>query len=397
MKLKDCWILAGCIPFYAAVFTYLQNIPIWDDWDMPLRFCMDFSKASFLDRLSLFLGQYNEHRLIPSKILYLGYYYATGTLNFKVFGIIGSLQLLVVSFVSIHFLRKYSTHWKFLSFIWILCIYDFNTYEDAMYSMYAVANYGQVAFFFLSLYMYDVNKIWLPLSVFVQILCIFSNGNGMLAGLIIPFFCWLKGDKLKVIVSGITGVLCVVLNFIFHHTEAIPNALPFDLNRSITYFIRMSGAHFNFDYSFWIGIIVLGLLSYTIPKKSKEWGSAGIICILGFVVGTMLLATYFRGNTSDAQFQTSRYLLYPQLMIACIVFFLFHKMWNTTIDNVRSVGILVLMIGTYMHNYAFGELGFERTAARASYYKFWHPHPEEAERISKEADSLGIYHIDENR
>lgn len=395
--LVNSWVLLPAVPFYFMVLKWVDGLPKWDDYDMPILAVINFSNAGFWDRMGIICGQYGEHRLIPSKLLYVGYYYLFGVLNLKVINIIGDLQLLVVALVSIHFLKKYSKHWRFLSFIFCLLIFDLNGFENFDYCMYAVGNLGQIMFFFLTLYLYDIKTKWMWLCIVVQVLCAFSNGNGMLAMLVIPFFCWLKGDRRKLIASGITGGVCIALNFAFHESSTLPTALPFELNRSVIYFIRMSGAHFNFDNSFWIGILVLGVLAYVIPKKPKEWKSAGIICILGFAVGTMLLATYFRGNTSDAQFQTSRYLIYVQLMIACIIFFLFEKLKTKKQQYIGMAVTLLIMIPTYKHNYDFGELGFERTNARASYYKYWHPHPEEAEKISMAADSLNIYHINDNR
>jgi len=398
--LNNLWILIPAIPFYLAVSKCLENIPVMDDFDMPLGYCMEFQKAGWWTKCSMLFSQYGEHRLIPSKILYLAYYYLTGTFNFRIVGIIGDLQLLGVAFVSIHFLKKHGKYWQFLSFIWVLLIFDLNTFENACMCMNAVGNYGQVAFFFFTLYLYDLDKRWIPLAAFVQLLCAFSNGNGMLAMLIIPFFCWSKGDKSKIIVSLIVAFCCITLNFAFFHVDSLPTALPFDLSRTITYFIRMAGAHFDFDNSFWIGIIVLALLVYivyTMPKKPWEWEDAGIICIFAFVVGTMLLAAYFRGNTSDAQFQTSRYLIYPQLMIACIIFFLFKKLKNRSWQLGGIVGILLIMLPTYNHNHQFGELGFKRTQFRALMRRYWHPHPDKAAQISREACAKGVYCIEENR
>src|ERR1700749_347647 len=139
----NSWVLLPCIPFYVAVFNWDSNIPRWDDYDGILAWIMKFSDGSILDKISLFLSQYGEHRLIPSKILYLTYYYLTGGINFRGLMIIGNLQLLVVAFASIYFLRKYTAHWRFLSFIWTLCIFDLNTYENASMALNATANYGQ--------------------------------------------------------------------------------------------------------------------------------------------------------------------------------------------------------------------------------------------------------------
>jgi len=364
---------------------------------------MEFQRAALWDKCVMLFSQYGEHRLIPSKILYLAYYYLTGTFNFRIVGIIGDLQLLVVAFVSVHFLRKYSQYWQFISFIWLLLIFDLNTYENACMCMNAVGNYGQVAFFFLTLYLYDRQR-GLAIAATVQVLCAFSNGNGMLAMIILPFFCWSKGDRKKFIVAAIVSVCCITLHLIFHHAETLPTKIPFDLSRTITYFIRMAGAHFDFDNSWWIGIIVLATLVYlvgtmlwTMAKKSRELSDAGIICILAFVAGTMLLAAYFRGNSSDAQFQTSRYLIYPQLMIACIIFLLFNKFRTKLWQRVCMVGLLLIMLPTYKHNYWFGELGFERTQMRATLLRYWHPHPDKAAQICKEACDKGVYCIEDNR
>jgi hypothetical protein len=401
--LRNLWILIPAIPFYLAVLRCLENIPVMDDFDMPLRYCMEFQSAALWDKCTMLFSQYGEHRLLPSKILYLSYYYLTGTFNFRLVGIIGDLQLLVVAFVSVHFLRRYSQYWQFVSFIWLFLIFDLNTYENACMCMNAVGNYGQVAFFFLTLYLYDRER-GLALAAVVQVLCAFSNGNGMLAMIIIPFFCWSKGDRNKFMVAAIVSVSCIVLHFIFHHDETLPTKIPFDLGRTITYFIRMAGAHFDFDNSWWIGIIVLAILVYLvgvmlwkIAKKPRELNDAGIICILAFVVGTMLLAAYFRGNASDAQFQTSRYLIYPQLMIACIVALLFNKFRTKLWQRGYMVGLLLIMLPTYKHNYRFGELGFERTQMRATLLRYWHPHPDKAAQICKEACDKGVYCIEDNR
>lgn len=383
--------------FYSEVFTYVDNIAKWDDYDMPIKYCIDFNKADLSERAAMFFGQYGEHRLIPSKILYLSTFYITGGINLRLLLVIGDLQLLVVAFVSIWFLRKYSLKWRFLSFIWCLLIFDLNSFENASMAMNAVGNYGQVAFFFLTLFLYDLNKKWLSLAVFVQILCAYSNGNGQMAMIIIPFFCWLKEDKRKVIASAITGFICVTLNFTFHHTETLPTSLPFDFSKSLTYFIRMSGAHFDFDTSFLVGIAVLGLLIYIFPKKPKEWTDAGIIAILLFVMGTMALATYFRGNMSDSQFQTSRYLIYPQIMIGCLIFFIFRKFKTERQFIVGAIITLLIMPIVYKHNYWFGDLGFQRTAAKAQMYQYFYPDPVRAAKIAKEACDENIYCIEDNR
>ena len=77
--------------------------------------------------------------------------------------------------------------------------------------------------------------------------------------------------------------------------------------------------------------------------------------------------------------------MYPQLMIACIIFFLFDKLKSKKQQIVAVIATLLIMLPTYKHNYVFGELGFERTYYRAANMRYWFPDPKEAERICNEA------------
>ena len=139
--LQNSWLLLPAIVFYYQVNQHLQNIPVMDDYDIILKFLLNFKHASTWGRLALVFSQYGEHRLVPSKLFYLAYYYLTGGVNFRVIGLIGDLQLLPVGLIGIYFIRRLDVkYWQIPALIWMLLVFDLNTYENAMMPMYGVSN-----------------------------------------------------------------------------------------------------------------------------------------------------------------------------------------------------------------------------------------------------------------
>lgn len=307
--------------------------------------------------------------------------------------------MLIMALVSIYFIRKYfSTGWKFVAFIWMLCIFDLNTYENACMTMNAVGNYGVLLLFFVSLFFYSLRNKYLPLAILFHALCIFSNGNGLAAGVFLALFTLPAGDRTKQIASITTSIVFTSLYFINYSTIELPNKLPFDFGGLLIYFIRMAGAPFSFDNSFIFGILVLAGLALALPYKLLlDKKLAPLLCIWIFVFSTMALAAVFRSGYKDAQFQTSRYLIYPQLLIATLVLFIYMKLKNKRWRIIGSIIIGLVMWVTYTRNYYSGSMGFARTQFRALTRKYWYPEPLKADSISKAACVQGIYCIEDNR
>ena len=111
----------------------------------------------------------------------------------------------------------------------------------------------------------------------------------------------------------------------------------------------------------------------------------------------MVTAARFRSCMVGAQFQTSRYLIYPQLLAAVTALFLFLRLQGTRKQIPAMIVSLLILLFTYSHNYEFGKLGFERTSARAETRQYWHPEQQKAAAIAKKACDDGIYCIELER
>ncbi len=398
--LKDAWVFLPAIPFFAIVYQNAPNIPIMDDYDAILSFLSEWKLSDWGQRLSLLFAQYNEHRLLYSRLVYVIYYSLFGNVNFRNLIFIADLQLVFIAAITVYFIRNcMQKQWQIVSFIAVLCIFDFNTYENGSIAMYGMQNYGVIFLFFLSLFLYNRGGKWIIGAALVQVLCIFSSGNGMIGALFIVLCMARSASQWARWVSIAVAAICIPLYFISYVFVSQPNKLPFDILTVVVYFIRMCGAHFSFDRSLLCGILLLIILILVFPynkirSDKKLWP---VIGILGFLLLSMGTAAFFRACLKGAQFQTSRYLIYPQLLIVVIVLFAALKFEGTKFEPPVLIGSLLILLFSYSHNYEFGRLGFQYTTARAQKRRYWHPEGKKAALIAKAACDNGIYCLESER
>jgi len=401
--LAHIWIFIPAFVFFKVLNDNAVNVPILDDYDAILNFLHDFKAASFINKLVLLFSQHNEHRILHSRLLYISYYSLFGDINFRNIIFLGNLQLLPIFLVSIYFIRKtVDRYWSILSFIWALCIFDLNTYGNAITSMTAVQNYGVVMFFFITLFLYSLDRKYIiPAAVF-QFVGIFSSGNGILASLVVAIYTLFGNDKVKKITSVSITVVFSLLYFLHYvppssATPADPNG--FNVGTAVRFIIKMIGDPLDFDSAFLWGIVILIVLAAVFPYKNIRLNSKILpqVFIAGFCMATILASGYFRSNLKGVVPQTSRYLIYPQLLLASIASFIFLKVKGKKIQLPAIIVLSVIMLKVYRGNYEFGKSGFEREAFKAQTRHYYYPDTVRAKRIAQEASAAGIYSLEEER
>lgn len=385
-------------------YRYASNIPVLDDYDAILNFLNNFKAAGFGQKLLLLISQHNEHRLLHSRLLYVAYYGITGNINFRNIIFIGDLQLLAVALISTYFIRKSGgKYWKLIAFIWSLCIFDLNTYEAGNMAMFGVQSFGVIMLFFGSVFLYDLNnRKYLAPAALLQAVTIFSSGNGIVASLFITLSTLPGNDRVKKIVSIATTLVFAPLYFIGYANGASADTerhTPFNIGNAVIYFVKMGGAHFSFDYSLAFGIPLFATLLAAFPYRSLRRPATlwPILCIAGFSIVSMLTIAVFRSDLDNAQFQTSRYQIYPQLLAATACLFVMLKMENKRPQLAVSIILLLIIFKSYAGNYSFGKLGFERTKNRSELYDYWYPDKKRAKLIIRAACESGIYCLDDER
>jgi len=400
--LLNIWVFIPALLFLKVASENVVNIPIEDDYDAILDFIHNYKSAPFIGKIGLLFGQYNEHRLFYSHILYATYYSLFGEINFRNIALIGDLQLVVVFMISIYFIRKVvDKYWGIFAFIWGLCIFDLNTYWNSMAAMGGIQNYGIVMLFFITLFLYSLNRKYLIPAALFQVICIYSSGNGMLASLVVAIYTLFGDDKVKKIVSLSIAVFFSPLYFL-HYTPNITgleDPAGFNPGTAVTFFIKMVGDPLEFDGALLLGLLALILLAAVFPYKSIRSKSnvLPVVAVAAFCLMSMATASIFRSNLKGAVPNSSRYLLYPQILLAALSFFLFLKFKGRKAQLPVMIVTSAIMLKVYMGNYAFGKAGFERENLRAKTRTYYHPDQAKAKRIAQQAKADDVYNLEEER
>lgn len=384
------WIFIPAVFFFAAVFYNVQNIPIMDDYDAILVWINAFRHANAWDGFLLLFKQHNEHRILASRLIYLFDYWMTGGVNFRTLTIIGDMQLVVLAFSGIYLIRQVIfKRWAVIAIFWCMAVFDLNTYEAGSWAMASIQDYGIIMLFFLGLVLYRRNH--LVAGSICQILCIFSSGNGIIAALFLFASTWNPLHQ-KAFYVSLFSLFPIPLYFLdYNH---IPHAI--DLGKSAVFFIQMAGAPFSFNLSFPCGLVVLVAFVILFPYNTvREWKTLWpLLCGAGFILASMGVIAIVRGPDPTVQFQTSRYLIYPQLLIAIDVLLMYvalrGKMWPVA-------AILPMLILIWMANYGFGRRGFVRTAEHQQEVLYWYPDQIRAKEINDQACGEDIYCIEAER
>lgn len=401
------FLLLSLLPLYflfSSINTYSLNLPIQDDYDAILGFLNTWTSSN--DKLPLMFIQHNEHIIFPSRLVYILYLKLTGNINFNSLIIIGNIQLVLITFIIIGFIRRITTKFFGISvFILSLCLFDLSNYENSNFSMAGMQNYGVILFFLASLFFYSLkeNKIvYTILAVFFQFLCAFSSGNGIIAGITLLLFNLFNKDKKNIITSFVSFTLFSSIYFLIFKSS--PNSIKGKNISDITsFFLKLSGGHFGYEErtisAIFLLVIMIGLLLY------KNWNKINrellpLLSIIFFVLSSIGVVAIFRsGGLEGIEHDSygSRYLIYPHIFSASVFILLCYSIENYKYAWAFVLICSIFFIKSYKENYAYGEAGFERTNYRFSTKNYYYPDSLIAKKIAIESCSKKIYCIEDHK
>ncbi len=393
--LRYFWIFIPAFLYFRMVSHYAVNIPWSDDYDSTLGFLLNFKVASFGEKLRLLFSQHNEHRIFFSRIICLTYHAMFGPVNFRALTFIGNTQLLLTFFISVYFIKKcLPKYWSIVAFVWGLCLFDLNMYENAGVSQTSLANYSVVMMFFISLFFYSrAKKIYLIPAVIAQILCVYSSGNGILASLILAVYTLYTKDRLKAVCGTAVFLIFTPLYFV-GYVSPYHEKVPLTIKGMVFFFMGMTGSHFSAPHGARVALLLIPAGILVFPLKKKEWAEPDIlpvICILAFTFATICSAALFRSNVVDAVYYGSKYMIYPNLLAAIFFFLVFLKLRNSRALWPVMVVSTGIMLWTYSENYKAGRGNFALENHKLTTWNYYYPDTVKARLLTENACKAGIY------
>ena len=129
LKSRDfaCFLYYTRIPYILFFFLiqnkFIVNAPYSDDWNAINGLVIRYFSAgdSFFEKLSLIIGQNNEHREGYLSIIAIIQFWIFGNINYKLFDLLGSLSILGIFFILYGYILKFKKpRWIILPIAFIL-------------------------------------------------------------------------------------------------------------------------------------------------------------------------------------------------------------------------------------------------------------------------------------
>lgn len=400
---KYAIVLIPAIICFTLINKYALNLPSQDDYDAILGFLIKYKNATGWDKLTVCLSQHNEHRILSSRIIYLLYDSLAGGINFRGIIFIGNIQLLIVFIIVVEFIKKaLPKYWVLASLVMSLCLFDPNNWENIDSAMGSVQNYGIIFLFCTSLFFYNLpGKLFIMPALLLQVLCIYSSGNGIIGAGFIALSTLLLRDRWK-IVAAVSSLLIFSPLYFFKYNYPLHPAEPIHFAGVLRYFFHLAGAHVYFETmtpAIVAGVVLLLVFFVFLPvTKGLQVRREAIpfICISGFVLASMATISLFRSNLGGPPY-CSRYLIYPHFLFAITFIFLLMRLQRNIIIWPLSIIFVFCMIRTYQTNKAGGIFGLEFQSGQLKSNDYYYPDKNAGKVTADKACELKIYCIGKNR
>ncbi len=354
--------------FFLIQNKFIVNAPYSDDWNAINGLVIRYFSAgdSFFDKLSLIIGQNNEHREGYLSIIAIIQFWIFGNINYKLFDLLGSISILGVFFILYGYILKFKKpRWIILPIAFIL--FNFLYYQNSFWAICALQNNTILFFVLVTFYfLVDLNsKFKFTLALLFAVLATFTSGNGLLVFIsALPLF---KGSNPKFIsIWLITFLFIVILYYTgyvhpLQRANLLDNALLFwPITKSFFVYLGSSVTIYSFgsieiliasNYS--LGLILAAILikflidhfkSIVLVKSNFDFIISGLL----FILLTMLVYSIGRANERPELVFESRYAITMTVGL-CLICLLFYE--KLSINRLLKYILLFISISFYFLSY----------------------------------------------
>ncbi len=398
---------------FLFICKYSLNIPRYDDYDSIIELVTNFQTTAFPGNIYHLFDQHIEHRIFTTRLVSVLYYKVFGNINFR--GLIFfNFFLAVLLFGSlIHVIRKIvPRYWHYVAIVVSLCCFDMINTENSNWAMSGIQNYGVTLFFISSMILYGRNGKGNTIAAFLlQVLCIYTSGNGHVASLFIVIYNLFSGSRKKFVISLLT--MLVFSSLYYYHYNSVNSTFTDDMEKVLPFFLHAVGSHFSFDYGIPAGVVILviffALLGREIIKLPRlDKTILPLLCIAGYAIASQVLMSFFRGNLPVVVSYSSRYIGYSHLLLIVMFTYLVFRIEKDNfslmmVDNTHRARIplipivIIICSISYLYNYDDGKKAYEGMHHILATERYYFPDSVKAKRITDDACRLKIYCIENQR
>ena len=350
------YLVLICLPILIYFITVVRasiNFPIMDDYDAILNFLIVYTDAStFYEKINAVFSQHNEHRIVYTKLVVLGYHKIFGAINFIPLIVIGNLSLVGILVVFYKSLKIESLDKRLLILIPVaIFLFNYRYAELSCWAMTSIQNIGVLFFAFLALYfLLKDNKPSMAWAIVFASLATYTSGNGILTfvtGIIVLILK--KESRKSIYIFGCAFILNLATYFIgLKKVEGHPPFLQSFIANPLDFFLyplNFLGALFYTHITvigFVFGALVLAVFVFIYIKKIYE-SNYVLFAFLLFMLATVGVITISRFGFGVGQANSSRYAVNSSL-IYIIIGLIFSEIYYSKITYKFYFPLIVLIM-----------------------------------------------------
>jgi hypothetical protein len=321
------------ITYFYLVYSFTINIPMNDDLLAIQNFLIKYIHAeSIQEKITLLIEPHGIHRILLLRLTVLLIYALSGELNYSICIFICGLLLAGTGLLLCKTIHEKSIK-GLCALLIVLLLYNGQNFMNSLWAMSGLANIGICFYCFLVMYLLLLpGRIAFTFGLFLSLLTIYSNGNGML--IIPPVIACLYIQKRmkKLIVFAVPAVIMSLLYFYQLNTIRISNESIWSHYGSLfeDFFIFIGGNLWIPSMkiiSIMVGLFCLSIYVWGIFKKLYEKDLFCYACLTFLYLSAIAVAV---GSTGPAG--TLRYRIYGSLFMILTVILLIN---NTNVFHLK--------------------------------------------------------------
>lgn len=314
-------LLAPLFIYCITIFRNAYNFPYEDDFNSALSFVSDFAfkHTLFSDRIQLLFAQYNEHRIVFDRLVFLGDYYFFGALNFRYLILLGNTAVLILAFLFVKLsFRTYSWPQRLLYLVPVsYALFLFQYWELTTWAMAALSNFYTVVFALFSFYQLSKpGKYAFSVACASASMATFTLGSGLISFIAgVPILLLLKNYR-RLGIWLVIGAVNILFYFKGYYRPpyhpSITNTLFNHTGQAIHYFFSLLGTFFPgrptvsllFGILLFLSAVILIVFRWLTHRLSENLPLLGLFL---FVYLTCLSITMGRAGFGIQQAYSTRY------------------------------------------------------------------------------------------
>jgi len=267
--------------FYYIIFTYSDDIPFKDDYDLlESIYQMEFS-SSFSELSKSFFKQVNQHRFGFERMVMWFIYKVSGHENIKAQIVIGNSFLLGILYLFIRIFKNLNLNFIYFTPI-PLILFNLTYFENAIWGVAAIQNTPIIFFALLTIHFLTLLKNrafgW---SIFFAVITLFISGNGIAIWLVGILILIIQNRWKNLLIWGFIMIAMLLFYFTYDY-EFIPSDR---IN-----LLKHPFLNIQFVLAFWGNVFFLN-----IPHHSPHFYWDIFLCIIcGLFLLTIILSLFWR-------------------------------------------------------------------------------------------------------